>query len=327
MDVRKLQSTGGSSITITLPKKWIDQNNLKDKDLLKITSPQQHMLVLQPTNLKKQIYRSTLTIDKLTPTMLTRELIAHYVSGTDEISVVSARISPEQRGEIRAISNFLTGFEIIDESAEKVILRNIFDPSKFPIPKNVEKIFRTTILMFTDALTALLENDKTLAKDVIERDFEVDKLYLMIKRQRHSLTQGKISQEDIGINLEEIHYFEDVASNLERIADHAVKIAKIAINTQRTFEKVLDISEFTTAADKIKKLLEDASEMVKKLDSNLAHEMLDFNAKIKHGDLFNRKTGGDEQFIANLIEDSFDRVRGYTTNIAEITIDQAVGRD
>lgn len=328
MEIRRLQRTGGSSITITLPKKWILSNDLKDKDLVKITSPTPQSLKLQPANLKKQIQKTVLRIDNLTTKMITRELISHYISGSDEIIVQSERISPEQRNDIRTISNFLTGFEMIDESSQKILLKNIFDPSKFPIPKNIEKMFYTTISMFADALKAFMQNDKTLARDVIQRDFEIDKLHLMITRQRHSMALDKISEEDIDLKLEDLYYFEDVAAQLERIADHGVKIARLIGETDVKFEKVVQLStSFNNIAEKITKQLKDANDMVRNLDRSLAHQILDATEEIKIPLLSNLKVDQEEIFILNLIEDSFDRVRGYTMNIAEITIDQSVEKE
>lgn len=325
METRRLQKTGGSSITVTLPKKWIEKNGLTDKDLLKVSYSDSAILVLQPLTNKKIISRSRIKLDGLTDKMLVRELIAHYISGVDDITLQGVRISPEQRTKIRELSNFLTGFEIIDESAEKIIMRNIFDPSKFPVHKNIEKMFFTTISMFKDALNALMENDKALATDVIQRDYEIDKLYLVIKRQEHSLEYNKISQEEIGLNLSDLHYYKDVATQLERIADHAVKITRAVENFDK--KSVHLSSSFTNAADKITILLNKSQDMVKKMDRKLAHEILDRNSEIKKLTINFDKMRPEEMFILNLIEDSFDRVRGYTTNIAEITIDQSVEKE
>jgi phosphate uptake regulator len=316
METRKIQKTGGSSLIMTLPKKWVDQNGLQDKDLVKVSISGPHALILRPLNNQKQTQKSFLKLDGLSKNVLTRELIAHYISGVDEIVVESERIFPEQRNNIRSLSNFLTGFEIIDESAEKIVLRNIFDPTKFPITKNIEKMFFTTKSMFQDALKALMENDKALGRDVIERDFEIDKLYLIIKRQRHSLSQDKISPEDIGLTLSELQYYEDVAVQLVRIGDHAVKIARVVEKLDKKFTKV---------EDKITGLLNKANEMVKKLDKGLAHEILNVNTEPKGP--IPTDLDPEEAFVVNLLEDSLDRVQGYATNIAEITIDQAVEKE
>ncbi len=318
METRKLQRTGGSSLTITLPKKWIAQNDLNDKDLLKIISPTLHTLILQPLSRNKRISRSSINYENLTDTMLKREIIARFISGVDEIIINSSRISHEQRNKIREISNFLTGFEIIDESAEKIVLRNIFDPTKFPIPKNIEKMFLTTISMFHDALQALKENDKMLGQDVISRDFEIDKLHLIITRQRHSLSLDKISQEDIGLTMSDLHYYEDVATQLERIADHGVKIARAVENSDRKFE----VRSVNTSL-----LLEKSHDMVKKLDRILAHEILEQISAIKIETISLKVRDPEEAYVAHLVEDSSDRVRGYIKNIAEITINQSAEQE
>lgn len=328
MELRKLQRTGGSSITITLPKKWIENNNLQDKDLIRITETSSQTLKLTPANSKKQLQRSVLNMDDLTEKMFSRELIAHFLSGVDEIAIRSQRITPEVRNKVREISNFLTGFEIIDETSDEIVLRNIFDLSKFPITKNIEKMILATVSMFQDALKALMENDKLLAQDVIIRDFEVDKLHLIITRQRHSFTQDKITQEEIGLQLEDLLYYEEIAAQLERIADHAVKIAQTVSQTDKKFDKILRVSvSYKTVENKLSDLFEDLFDMVKNHDRKLAHKILDITSEFKTLSLTDIDAELDEMFILNLIEGSFDRVRGYTNNIAEITIDRSVEKD
>lgn len=318
-----MQKTGGSSLTVTLPKKWVEKNKLKDKSLIKMSSTAPHTLILQPTPLSKKAHKVILNIDGLTPERQLREIIANYLNGADDIVIQSPRLTPEVRTKVRDASNFLIGFEIIDESAEKIVLRNIFDLTKFSIPQSIEKMFQTTISMFSDALKALIVIDKPLAKDIINRDFEIDKMHLFIMRQRHALIQDKTTQDEAGITLNDLHYYEDVSTQLERIADHAVKIARAVETMER--QAIRLPSSFTTAADKIILFLNKSYDMVRMLDKNLAHEMLDLDATFMTP--YSKKTqvkDEEEMFVVHLIEDSLDRVRGYTMNIAEVTIDQAI---
>lgn len=55
MDMRKLQQTGGASLTITLPKKWIAKNSLKDKDILRVVESKLNYLILEPVKTERKL--------------------------------------------------------------------------------------------------------------------------------------------------------------------------------------------------------------------------------------------------------------------------------
>ena len=320
MEIRKLQLTGGSSLAITLPKKWVDHFGLKSKDTVVIYSQKSGSLIIQPARYKEQLLKTVLKIDGLTKDMLTRELTAHYISGSDELTIKSKRITRDQRNRIREILQSLIGYEIIDESSEGVFIKNIFDATKFPIIQNVEKMFVIVKSMFNDAIKAITQNNNPLASDVIDRDFEIDKLRLAIMRQFYALIQGRVYDEEIGLSQADTNYYEHVATQLERIADHAVKIARTVITADKKSESLVS-SRLKNIVKKILPLLEYSEEAVRELDKTLAHIILEKNPEIERTLLLDRDVKSFEEM---LVVDSLDRLRGYVMNIAEITIDQAI---
>ena len=320
MEIRKLQLTGGSSLAITLPKKWVDHFGLKSKDTVVIYSQKSGSLIIQPARYKEQLLKTVLKIDGLTKDMLTRELIAHYISGSDEVTIKSKKITRDQRNRIREILQSLIGYEIIDESSEEVFIKNIFDATKFPIIQNVEKMFVIVKSMFNDAIKAITQNNNPLASDVIDRDFEIDKLRLAIMRQFYALIQGRVYDEEIGLSQADTNYYEHVATQLERIADHAVKIARTVITADKKSESLVS-SRLKNIVKKILPLLEYSEEAVRELDKTLAHIILEKNPEIERTFLLDRDVKSFEEM---LVVDSLDRLRGYVMNIAEITIDQAI---
>ena len=79
--------------------------------------------------------------------------------------------------------------------------------------------------------------------DVIQRDNDVDRLNLLISRQfTEILRSGSVKQETLN-PITAFNYMQ-AASNLERIADHAHRIAEIAsqqkLHPARGFERRAD---------------------------------------------------------------------------------------
>ena len=97
MEIRKLQLTGGSSLAVTLPKKWADHFGLKDKDSVIIYTQTSGSLIIQPARFKERMLKTVLKIDGLTNDMLRRELMAHYISGSDEVKIVGQKITQDQK--------------------------------------------------------------------------------------------------------------------------------------------------------------------------------------------------------------------------------------
>ncbi len=321
MDVRRLQKTGGASLVVTLPKKWITSNNLHDKDAVEMSIDRELGLVIKPISVKRSLLQSSLSIEGLSSAMLTRELIGHYVSGVDEIIIHSKKILPEQRTKIRSLCGILLGFELLDESSEKIVLKNVFDPTKFSMSQNIEKMFLITTSMLEDAYKALTQHDQVLATDVINRDAEIDKFQIAITRQLYACVRKKVSLHDLGLTELDLFFYQNIATQLERIADHAEKIAKTAGVSDITGTPIrISVVVITTLTH----LLYACQEMITTLDIDVAHKILD-NSRGIENQIYSKITRKHKASLAwDVLEDSLDRIRGYIMNMAEITIDQAI---
>jgi len=253
--------------------------------------------------------------------MLVRELIAHYISGVDEIIIHSKKISPEQRIKIRAVCGELIGFELVDESSEKIVLKNVFDPMKFSMLQNIDKMFLITRSMLEDAYRALTQQDQTLANDVVNRDVEVDKFQIAITRQLYATIRKNIVIDDVGLTEVDLLFYQNIATQLERIADHTVKIAKTAAVSDISGTPVRTSALVIT---NLSQLLSQSKEMVEDLNLTTAHTILNNSLTIENL-IYSKKTKKHKNSFAwDILEDSLDRIRGYIMNMAEITIDQAV---
>lgn len=311
MKRRKLQATGGSSLTLTLPKSWTSGLGLESKDTV-IVNASGSVLTIKPAGKGKQEVPSTITADEMADEWILREIIGAYVSGADKIVIRSDQISPSQNQVIRRASQLLFGFEILEESSKKIVLRSILDDAKFPVSDSTIRIFLIVRGMFEDALKAAQNGDKDLALDIKQRDFEVNKFLHSIERQLQEILIGKIDG-----NPSEVNFYCSVAEQLERIGDHAVKIAELA-SEDRTETAQLS-GTFPIIKDRVHDLLKEVESMVRNLDKKQAHKILDSDSDLE--DLIYSSKRMKQSYEGAIIEDSLDRLRGYLMNIAELTID------
>ena len=154
MEIRNVQKTGGSSLTLTLPKQWVNDFHVQEKDKVIIYIQKSGNLLIMPFFKVKQRLSAILSIDKLSPEEIQREIMGFYISGVDEIIVKSEKITFEKRQAVRDVLSRLIGFEILNEDATHIAIKNIFDLKKFSPRENTEKMFLIVQSMYKDCMEA-----------------------------------------------------------------------------------------------------------------------------------------------------------------------------
>jgi phosphate uptake regulator len=311
MEKRKLQATGGSSLTLTLPKAWTNRWKLQSKDEI-LVSASGPVLIVKVANKAKRELTINISLDQMPDAWLMREMIGAYIAGADRITLRSDRITPSQNQTIRQAVQLLFGFEILEETSQKIVARTVLDDSMFPVSESTMRIFMITRSMFEDSLKAAQTGDKDLATDIKLRDYEVNKFVHAIRRQFQEILSGKVEG-----SLKEVSFYRAVAVQLERVGDHAVKIAELA-STDRTDQVKLS-STFPIIQERVHRLLKDVESMVRNLDKLQAHKILDGDTELER--LIYSSKRMKLSYEGAIVEDSLDRLRGYLMNIAELTID------
>ena len=128
-EIRKIQLTGKSTYVLSLPKKWVNELNLKPSDPVTI--------VRQPDNtlsIMSDITRSSIeAVDEATVLLkdenansLKRKIVSMYLAGYNIINLKSklARIDPLQREAAReVVRRNLVGTEIIADSSDLITIQ------------------------------------------------------------------------------------------------------------------------------------------------------------------------------------------------------------
>lgn len=218
MEFRRLQATGGASLTVSLPKKWVTANQLKKGDLLSV-SAQGSTICLQ-TGAKAAKPEAIIDVSK---PLLSRSLITAYLSGYDVIRLQSdTRIPKEKKDEIKAILPTLMGMEIVEETGTELLLRDLLDPQEVDVKKTIRRAYTIAASMHKDAAKALRDADKALAEEVIQRDREVDRLYFLTVRQ----LKKALVNPSLGLAPAECLDLRVAIKSLEELADHCCNIAE-----------------------------------------------------------------------------------------------------
>ncbi|MCK4310600.1 MAG: phosphate uptake regulator PhoU [Methanomicrobia archaeon] len=241
MEIRKIQKTGGSSYAISLPKRWIEHNSLKNGDSLGIIENKDGTLSIVPENYKKEKKSCKIELNE-NINLTKRILITKYLQGYDTIKVYSKKpIEASKRKEIVSLIQNLIGIEIFEERADEIVFSSLIEFGSTPLRKVKNRIINLTGSMLEDTMKLNENLDKSLAENIIQRDNEVDKLYFFAVREISEASRNS----NIAKKLELNDNFEIIPNliaikNIERIADYAVLIAK-------------DIMELDVPSEKIKR--------------------------------------------------------------------------
>jgi phosphate uptake regulator len=228
MDLRKIQRTSGGTFFVCLPKDWAERNGLDRGTVVSITENAEGTLVINP----KYNVERTLQTAMVTPSpLLDRVIIEKYLLGFDIIKVQGKdRISPLDRERVKHASTRLVGLEIVEENHSKIVMQCLLEPSTFPPQKILRREYSIVSGVHRDAVTALLEGDVELAKNVVARDTEVNRLYFLLVRVLRTVIQNPGLSEKLGILPIDCLDYRLAASLVESIGDHSASIGEIVIN-------------------------------------------------------------------------------------------------
>ncbi len=316
METRCIQKTGGSSYIVTLPKEWILHHQLEDKGIVNIdTLPGGQLLIRSRKS--KDPARAVITIDYLSNTHVLREIIGMFVSGVEEIVVQARAITYEQRAFVRATSYKLFGFELFEQTSQQIVMKNVAS-TRITAPEYCMKMAELVYSMYQDVTHVVEHQDKRLAKDVVERDVEVDRIHLMMLRQFNRMLYSIVQEQPADLPLLDLHYYEHVAIRLERMADHMVRIASTILLLKEN-EKI-QLNKFEHAnLTKLDEYFSLLKATVASTDKRKAHQVLDLYESHPKNEYMSIKSVS-KSALNIMIEDSIERIRSYIANIAEETI-------
>ncbi|MCX6673899.1 MAG: phosphate uptake regulator PhoU, partial [Methanothrix sp.] len=234
----------------------------------------------------------------------------------------SGHMSSIQKKDLHQIVNKLIGPEILEETINKVVIQDLLSSEELQSERALKRIRTVVKSMITDSLSSLLNNNEELALDVIQRDNDVDRLNLLISRQfTEILRSGSVKQETLN-PITAFNYMQ-AASNLERIADHAHRIAEIA--SQRSYSLPEDLKEELSRMDSLLcGLLDDSISYLLQTNSNKANELIDRIREIQRhtGGIANSADSKDksEMVVRLVLAGSLERMLDYIMNLGELTI-------
>ena len=250
MFTRRLQKIG-SSILVSLPKEWVDANNLDKSNQVEIETNQNNLSIrTQQSKRPSKEIEISYPLPKgesIVPTMT-----GAYLLGFDLIKIVGKLpISISDRESVRGSMRRLVGMEIIDEDATNISVQFLLDETSVN-PQNILKRMSSIALgMFSDVVSSLQSGDKTNLETITNRDAEINRQYfLLVRLIRSTIMDPRLA----GIfNLENIDIldYRIAANTLEIAGDTVVELSESLIKSNLTKTEQKKIHNFAKDIEEV----------------------------------------------------------------------------
>ncbi|MFX1394248.1 MAG: phosphate uptake regulator PhoU [Promethearchaeota archaeon] len=334
IETRKIQKTGGSSYIISLPIDWIKTHNIdknyKGYNLGIVSQPDGNLLITPNPNSEEIIKTKEIDVDEIDNyNFMFRILIGTYIMGYSKIIIKSSKkFQSIIRDCINDFTQIAIGPEIIEESSQNILIKDLLNPKEMPFEKTIRRMYILATGMHEDAIETLKTKNKVLAEEVIKRDDDIDRLHWLIGRQSNIAMRDIILCQKMGVTLEDASQFLFFSKFLERIGDHAVKIAeniKSLIDQEINTKIIQKISE----ASKISiKILNHSLDAWLQKDINLANKNIESIKELISACeeiSFRPNQNNIETSIAiSYIVESIRRTGEYAADISELIINKLI---
>ncbi len=248
---------------VSLPKEWIDANNLDKSNQVEIETNQNNLSIRTQLN-KRPSKEVEISYPLPKGESIVPTITGAYLLGFDIIKIVGkSPISIDDRESVRGSMRRLVGMEIIDEDATNISVQFLLDETSVN-PQNILKRMSSIALgMFSDVVLALESGDKTNLETIANRDAEINRQYfLLVRLIRSTIMDTRLA----GIfNLENIDIldYRIAANTLEIAGDTVVELSQSLIKSNLSKTELKKLYDFAKDMDKIQ---------IKSIDSFISND-------------------------------------------------------
>ncbi len=331
---RRIMALGRSSMVISLPKNWMQLNELKKGDVVSFAIQRDRSLAIYPAAKRKAPPKEiTLRIGQNEEeTLVTQKIIGSFLNGYSGITLISDKIfSVPQRKVIRNIAGRLY-MRIMESDSKGVYLQTLMDESKASLEQAIQRMQLISHSMCEDVFTALKNRDVALAKSVFSLDDDVDHFAFFILRLLRNAAQDPILANELRVDPLDCMDHQTLVYRIEHAADYTADIARHMIMMEGSHLQIPDdvLELMVTAGTEAVDLYVKAAEAFFSKDVPFSVEILKNQKRIEKLDqeiasrAFTGKQKSAELVCAICsIRDNIKRIADTAANIAELAVNRA----
>jgi len=331
MDTRKIMALGKSSLVVSLPKEWIESNDVKKGDLVSLEVQRDlSLLVKSSLNMTGKEKRIIVDVDNdASSDSIFRIVIGCYLNGYNNIVLNSDSIfSVKQQQAIRDVVKSLY-LRILASNASSITLQTLMNESMANVRDGVERMHLITLSMCKDVLKAMKTWDLELARSVVALEEDVDQFMFYSLRLLRSAAIDPALANHLDLDMLDCLDYQTLVDLIERVADNVHNVAYSLVQIEEYKKSVpQDLwDKLTKTTEASIKAYETAIEVYRKRSVEDCDIIIDEQYRLSQ--LARSITPFPNMSVSEpffyplfVIRDSVMRIGDYASDIAELTIDK-----
>ncbi len=321
-------------MVISLPKNWMQLNELKKGDVVSFAIQRDRSLVVYPGTERKETPKEiTLRVgENEDEILITQRILGSFLNGYSGITLIAEKIfSVPQRKAIRNTANMLY-MRVMESDSKGMYIQTLQDESRASLEQAIQRMHLISHSMCEDTLTALKNRDAALAKSVFSLDDDVDHFSFFIVRILRNAAQDPILANEIRVDPLDCIDQLTLVRLMEHVADHAADIASHVVMLdgvqQKIPDDILDLM-FIAGTEAVDLYVKAVSAFFSK-DVPFSVEILKKQQAIEQMDreIASRSFTGKPkkaELVCGIcsIRDNIKRIADSAANIAEIAVNRA----
>ncbi len=159
---RKVVQQGASTLMISLPSKWVKQQNLKKGEEISLEEVNNTLVISRERSPRK--LRTTVIITSNNESAVRTAIVNTYRTGYDLIEI-AFQTKEQYQMVVNTIKNYLIGFEVIQRGKTTCLIENITEPS----PEQFEVLLRK---MLYNIVLLMEHTEKRLRRETTLEDYK-----------------------------------------------------------------------------------------------------------------------------------------------------------
>jgi len=329
METRKVQQVGGGTFTVSLPVTWAREHDLEAGGTAYLYTHRDGSLVVRWNERGDGDLAATrVDLGDPAPETARRELRAAYTAGFERITLdPPGTFDAEQRRALETTARTLTGLEVTEKTDGELTVRGLLDAEDVSIRQSTRHL-RFVALSMHEAALELLAGERGDTAHVVERDDDADRLFRLITRHFNRALLELSEPDRLGVTRPRLFDHYRTARQFERVADHAVRIARSVDRVDGEPDGPLVEEVLTLAADARAVVVDAADAVADEAATGLAHAALEDRAavldRVRTLDARLPERAPEEAYVLTRVLDSVERTADCGGNVAELALRTAV---
>lgn len=200
-ELRRLQKVSSNTLTVSIPKEYVDHLRLKQGDNVLFEEGIDGTLTLIPIQRRPKTIKATIKVDQIDdPELLPRIVEGCYMLGYDAIELASKTgISKAHLDQVTRTLRNLRGVEIVQTTESGLLAQSFIDPSKFPVDSLIKRLQLLVSRSLEHSIEALRNGSPMMLQEIQNIQREIDELYWLIVRQLLGALSNREVSAKIGL--------------------------------------------------------------------------------------------------------------------------------